>query len=333
MDNKSTKIFEENSGYILKEATRLYGITEADLTKLGSFESYVYEYEKDNQSRILKLTHSHHRSGQLIQGELEWVNYLAENKVSVPAVIPSESGNLVETIDLGDSYFLAYAFEKAEGKLPESSRWDDSLFENWGRVMGRMHALAKSYKPSNNSIKRFHWYEDASLRVENHIPASQPLVIERCNQLKNKLREIPTDMESYGLIHSDIHHGNFFVNNGDITVFDFDDCHYNWFAYDIAIPLFYVLRDSEIDPNDKSFARHFMSRFMAGYKQENAIDPVHLEVIPDFMKLRELDLYIIIHAENAQNLNGWCERYMKNRRYSIENKIPIIDIDFPAFGR
>jgi Ser/Thr protein kinase RdoA (MazF antagonist) len=252
--------------------------------------------------------------------------------VSVSTAILSENGNLVETIELDDSCFHAYAFEKAEGKLPEQDQWNASFFEKWGKVMGRMHDVAKRYEPSGNITKRFHWHEDASLRVENHIPRSQPIVIERCNQLKNKFREIPTDEDSYGLIHSDLHDGNIFVSNGDITVFDFDDCHYNWFAYDIAIPLFYLLRDSRVDPNDKSFARHFMNCFMEGYRQENTIDSSQLELIPDFMKLRELDLYIIIHAEDAFNVNDWCKRYMENRRYSIENEIPIIDINFKEFG-
>ena len=46
----------------------------------------------------------------------------------------------------------------------------------------------------------------------------------------------PKIADSYGLIHNDFNDGNFTVDydNGDITVFDFDDCCYFWFMYDLA---------------------------------------------------------------------------------------------------
>jgi len=43
------------------------------------------------------------------------------------------------------------------------------------------------------------------------------------------------------LIHTDVHAGNFFVDDGRITVFDFDDSSYQWFASDIAIALYYTI--------------------------------------------------------------------------------------------
>jgi Ser/Thr protein kinase RdoA (MazF antagonist) len=51
------------------------------------------------------------------------------------------------------------------------------------------------------------------------------------------LRSLPTPVDGYGLLHTDLHHGNFFVDEGRITAFDFDDIGYNWFASDIAVLL------------------------------------------------------------------------------------------------
>jgi len=44
-------------------------------------------------------------------------------------------------------------------------------------------------------------------------------------------------VESYGLVHCDVNPTNFYVNDGQITLFDFDDCAYNWFINDIAVAL------------------------------------------------------------------------------------------------
>ena len=332
MDKKSVEIFEEQKEYILSEAAGQFGIKPADLEKLGSFESYVYEYVRDGRNYILKLTHSLHRNAEQIEGELEWINFLADNGVPVGRAFPAQSGRPLARIDLEDSYFLAYTFGKSEGAHVTREEWDDELFVKWGRLTGRMHVLAKKFSPSAPSRKRFEWHEDESLRAEKYLPAEQSKVIEKCHVFKSRLRRMDTDRETYGLIHSDLHHGNFFINNGDIIPFDFDDCHYNWFVHDLAIPLFYALRSSFVNGDRKDFARRFMSAFMAGYSDENYLDPKWLEQIPTFLKLREMDLYIIIHAEAAFDEDQWCRNFMKGRREKIENDVPLIDLDFSRFA-
>jgi hypothetical protein len=39
------------------------------------------------------------------------------------------------------------------------------------------------------------------------------------------------------LVHSDLNPTNFHVNDGQLTLFDFDDCTYNWLINEIAIAL------------------------------------------------------------------------------------------------
>jgi Ser/Thr protein kinase RdoA (MazF antagonist) len=334
MDNKSTVIFERNQNAILTEAASRYGLVPEKLKRLGSFESLVYEFNLGGKNYILKITHSIHRTPELVRGELDWTNYLFENGVAVSQTIPSINGDFLEIINgntvdvLGDDYFLVYVVEKAEGKTTERPDWTKAMVQEWGRITGRMNALAKTYKPSNPQWKRFEWHEDDSLRVDKHIPASQPIVLERAHDLIKRMLEWPTDPDSYGLIHSDMHNGNFVCNNGRITAFDFDDSHYGWFGFEIMIPLFYVLRDHQVNHDDVEFARWFLGNFLEGYVRENNIDGIWIKKIPEFMKLREIDLYSVIHVENAAEENGWCRRFMKNRRQYIEENIPVIDMDF-----
>ena len=331
MDPRSVTIFENNRAAVLNDAAHRFGFETGDLKKLGSFESFVYEYENNGQAYILKITHSLHRTKNSILGELEWTNYLAANDVPVCRAIESKSGNLVEVIDVDGSYFLAYTVVKAPGQRIKSVNCRDSLIETWGQITGQMHALAKDYTPSTEDKKRHHWYDDKAIVVENYLPVEQTMVIETANQLKAKLRHYPTSRDDYGLIHSDLHQGNFFVDNGRMTVFDWDDCHYNWYAYDIAIPVLYMLLDSAIGQDNLEYASHFMSHFMDGYRRENLIDRFWMSKIPDFLKLREIDLYSIIYAEGAFEFNDWCRRYMDGRRQRIESHVPVIDLDFTKF--
>lgn len=276
----------------------------------------------------MKITHSIHRTEAMIQGELEWVNYLADGNVAVARAVLSQGRRLVERVEIDESFFLVYSFEKAPGQSARNENWSKNLIETWGETLGRMHRCTKTFVPSKPEFRRFQWFEDYSMDIEKYIPSSQPRVLEKCRRLKERLYALPADIDAFGLIHCDLHHGNFFVDDGRITVFDFDDCQYHWFAFDIAIPLFYVLRDKSVDPNDTVFAGNFMSRFLNGYRRENKIEKFWLERIPLFLKVREMELYIVLLAENAGNLNDWCQRFMNGRRESIENESPIIDLDF-----
>jgi Ser/Thr protein kinase RdoA (MazF antagonist) len=166
------------------------------------------------------------------------------------------------------------------------------------------------------------------LEVLGWLPDSEALVAQRYVELKTYLDQLPKPNESYGLIHFDAHMGNMFVDErGVITLFDFDDCNYSWFINDIAIVLFYIALGVE---DQAAFTRKFMTNFLRGYSLENELDHAWLGEIPSFLKLREIDLYAIIHRSfDVENIDHpWVAMYMKDRKELIENGIPFIDFDF-----
>ncbi|UCG60428.1 MAG: phosphotransferase [Candidatus Zixiibacteriota bacterium] len=330
-------VFTTNSTRVLGRASELYDFRPEDLNKLGSFESFVFEFAQNGQPHILKVIPGSHRLPPRIHGELEWINYLVEGGVSAARPVRSNTGSLVELVepasqnDPDSEPYSLVVFEKAMGRTATEEDWSEKLFTEWGRTMGRMHALTKDYRPSHPSLTRHQWYEDEDLNPEKYLPPSEHLVREKCAALIERIRSLPTDRDSFGLVHEDMHHGNFFVDNGKITVFDFDDCQYHWFAADISIPLFYVMRNKRLNQGTPQFARHFFSHFLEGYNRENSLEREWLTQIPLFHKLREMMLYIIIHAEQAFELNDWCRDFFKDRKHRIENDIPVIDIDFSEF--
>jgi Ser/Thr protein kinase RdoA (MazF antagonist) len=332
MDKRSEILFEKNEERILGAAAAGYGVPVESLKKLGSFESLVYEFEMDGVCFILKLTHDIHRSEKQIAGELDWVNFLDANGLSVCKAVPSLKDSLIEVIDLDGSCFFAYVFRKAEGRHSRPDDWTDEMISEWGRVTGRMHALSQRFEFSDKRFERPHWYDEGYVGMENYLPSEENDVIANYKQLLTRIQTYPTDEKSYGLIHSDLHHWNFFINGDVITIFDTDDCHFGWYAFDLCIPLFYVLRHQDIYPDDKEFACHFMRHFMDGYHRENRLEPFWMERIPDFLKLREYDIYSIILNENLEESSGWCRRFLDNRRQRLAENIPFIDIDFLEFA-
>jgi Ser/Thr protein kinase RdoA (MazF antagonist) len=325
---------EAYSDAVLQEVISRFGAEPGSIKALNGFESFIYEYTRHGQELVLRVTHSGRRSTAEIEGELDWLNYLADNEVPAARAVPSAKGNFVEVVPGANGFsFLAASFVKAAGvsaRKPEV--WNTALFNEMGRIMGRMHRLTKSYQPSKPALKRPYLEIDFD-GMERFIPADQTIVIEKAHAIREQLGRMPKDKESYGLIHFDFHRGNFFVDNGKITLFDFDDCLYGWFATDIAISLFYAVPHHCESKEDLGNATRFMDYFMEGYFTEHKISAQWMSTVPLFLKQREIDLYAVVHRSmDINNLDQWGTSYMTRRRWKIENDIPFVDLDFRQWG-
>jgi Ser/Thr protein kinase RdoA (MazF antagonist) len=342
---------------VLHEAMRRYGIASHQIKALDAFESFIYEFERKDEAYILRVGHSFRKSEALIHGEVDWINHLARGGVSVARAVPSLSGELVEVIDdhQGGQFFVT-AFVKAQGQQPWLAGWTPTRYENYGRLIGQMHALAVDYQPAFPEWRRPDWDEASLQFIEKYLPRSEVKAHEAYRTVLRHVHALPKDKASYGLIHQDAHQNNFFMDaDGTLTLFDFDDCAYSWFINDIAIVLFYISMDAgELGfPDSASFTHEFLTHFLRGYRQAYALSPAWLKEIPVFLKLRELELYAVVHRdfqidgaehwslESFQRIPGvdpasgnhmWIANFMQNRKPSIDQGLPFIDVDFESFA-
>ncbi len=327
MEKKVLELFTDN---IRAQASKLYGIKAEGLKLLGDIENFVYSYPYDGEERILRVTHSSHRTEGEIRGEIDWLNYLADNDVPAARAYDSPRGNLVERVDAEDgSYFLVVSFEKAPGKLLGPGEWTSDLIEEWGRIVGMTHRLTKDYPDPGDEKRREHWHEFDYLRWDHYIPADQIKVLEKCKALVERLKRLPLGRETYGLVHTDMHQSNLLVDGKRLTVIDFDDAYHIWFAGDIATLLFYSrwLGGTEADMAD--FVRFFLRNFWKGYERENRLDDWWKETYHDFLKLREMVTYVFIYKKfDVHHLDERGRAVLARYRSNIENDVPLVDIDF-----
>jgi len=319
---------------ILAEIARKFGTTPEALNELDGFESFIYEFEQDGQPYILRISHSERRSEAMIRGEVDWINYLVAGGAGASQVILSKNGSLVETAADGHGdLFVGTVFEKAPGIPPFQFGWTEQLYETYGRTLGRMHRLTRHYSPTDPLAYRPQWDAPIMLIEESWLPENDRLVFQKYREILEICRSLPQTEDQYGLIHYDAHAGNFFVaEDGSITLFDFDDCHYSWYANDIAIVLFYKVMGAE---DEAAFTDAFMRYFIRGYQQENRLNPEWLGLIPLFLKMREIDLYGVIHRSFDMETTDdkWVLWYMDGRREKIENDVPYIHFDFSSLEK
>ncbi len=292
------------TGELLNDFLERFGL-EGKVKKLGDFENYVFETYRDGQSYIFRITHSTHRNKDEILSELDWMRHLYREGLSVPEVFPSLSGSLVEEAAAEDgSIFYGCLYSKAEGKAVSvrSEEFNHVLFEKWGETTGRMHRATRDYLPSEGIKKRSSWDEDDLLQVAKYYPAEEQELIQNAQAVISAISSLPKNIDNFGVIHTDIHSGNFFYDGDEIHVFDFDDASYHWFASDIAIPLYYSLL-YRIPASEKEerqrFGQAFLDSFIKGYQKGNQLPEGWKKQVPLFLMLRDVVLYAVLHKKIA----------------------------------
>jgi Ser/Thr protein kinase RdoA (MazF antagonist) len=322
---------------VLNTVTRLFGTSKSALGKFDDYEgcaNLVYQYESDGQQRILRISFRSDRTMELIQAELHFVNYLAEGGVRVSKPIPSHNGNFVETFQAGGITFHAVSFVRGRGmRVPDNGyRYREGVstneyFKNWGQMLGQMHRLTKTYKPPSDSIRRPEWH---TWEYYSGFPYADrlPVIKKKYDQLIAELYALPKDVDSYGLIHNDFNDGNFTVDydNGDITVFDFDDCCYFWFMYDIACAWEGGIGRTMFRPlaERKEFMDRYMEQVMEGYNRENTLSAEWLDRLPLFLR--------VIQMQELMHFAQYLDEPDKELQSELGYKIHCIENDIPYMG-
>lgn len=325
---------------VLEPVARLYGIKKDALTLVAGYEgcaNLVYEYSRDRQPLILRISFRPDRGAGQIQAELDFVNYLAEGGVRVARPVPSRNGRLLETIQVLDTPLHIVSFTKGAGmRVPDNDyryREDapiDEYFHNWGRILGQMHALARVYRPPAGQVQRPDWFDlhRSRLTIDTMVPDRLPAVRSRIRSLLDEIRSLPVGKDAYGLIHGDFNDGNFTVDytNGDITVFDFDDCCAFWFVYELASAweggigrvMFRGLAER------KAFMDRYMDQVMAGYNRENALPDAWLDRLPLFVRL--------IQVEEFLHFVQYIDQPDEEMQAQLAYKIRCIEEEIPYMG-
>jgi Ser/Thr protein kinase RdoA (MazF antagonist) len=311
---------------IRDELASRYRVAAEDLTDLGGFESFVFEADIDGRPTIIKLGHEDRRSLDMLLAEAEFTRFLAAQGIGVAAAVESPQGNLVETIDDGvESRFMAVAWTTAAGDLPSMDVTDPVFWHAHGRLVGQIHAATSSFTPSTAARMRPDWDAPTLLDDSFHIPESDPKARRETQRLLSEMRTFDRGVAGYGLVHYDAHLYNVHVHSGRLTLFDFDDCGYTWFANDLAVVMYHSLMRHD-DPAAR--AEIVGPAFISGYRSSYDLDPHWFRHFPTFLSWRDHLLYSVIcrsrDSIDDMDVDAWIERFATRH----ESDAPLIDYDF-----
>lgn len=323
--------------YIIDEICKKYNITSDDLIPVDSYFSDDFEYTQNNQRRVLKIINAKQINTDYLKSEVEYLNHLKTNGLSVSYLLKSADANYIECIGVSKEESLyAVSYNKAEGfsalqMYEHPINFPESFLEIWGSYLGKLHRLSKTFVPSE-SFNRPDWLDIIDFFDLSEYPESQEKVVLQYKKTVDKINRLSKSEHTFGFTHNDLHDGNFLIKDNNITAFNFGDFSLNFFANDIALSFFCLICYAiQAEDQRKEYCDFFLTHFLKGYRKENNINSQLLESIPFFLKLRELDNYFMFYEDPELLNDPGFAAFMKNRQERIENDIPVIEFDFSKY--
>lgn len=213
-------------------------------------ENVVYEIATPSGRAALRLHRTGYQDAGAIRSELWWCDALARAGVPVPAALPAQDGSLLVSLSNGrHASVIAWMEGEALGEAghPFTRPLAETLalHESLGRLLAQLHRATDALRLPPD-FTRPAWDIPGLVgeapfwgRFWDHAAAT-PDQRHTLIRARDALQERLTDHAAtgdYGLIHADVLRENILVNDGSLTLIDFDDSGYGFRLYDLGTVL------------------------------------------------------------------------------------------------
>jgi Ser/Thr protein kinase RdoA (MazF antagonist) len=296
---------------IANTAIKLWHGETGSLQLVSDSANRVYSFIESGETRYLRLISGSDRTEGQVEAELDFIAHLRRGGVSAMLPLSSSTGRLIEELPLADELFFACVFEEAKGQRfrygPATSNKEH--FRLRGRTLGQIHALSKAYLPSGG-FRRHAWEEEKLLLDTNSfLPPSEKIVRREYDTLKERLRDYPKSGQTFGLIHGDFGETNYRHQGARLNIFDFDDCCYHWFVYDLAVTIY---------PHGwRPEGLRLLGWLLEGYSENMHLE-VRLAEITMFCQWRLIYMFLVYSRKwGFENLSEQQAEWLTQKRENI----------------
>lgn len=257
----------------------------------------VYPYKNKGVLHFLRFSPDDEKEEGQVRAEVEFLHYLSAMKYPSLTPVKSRHGNEMEIVDLPQGTYYATSFVGVPGKSLARQAVTTELLYSWGQAMGRLHKLSAAYTPAtyirHSHADRLRWMSGVLADFPDERAARKEL-----DAVIDWLSTLPKTPDVYGLIHYDFETDNVMYDpqTAKLSVIDFDDAVYHWFAMDITTAL------ASYEGDAPALARE---QFVAGYRSEHPLDNAQLDLLPHFKRYQ--DLYGFVRALRSASDTGFGE--------------------------
>jgi Ser/Thr protein kinase RdoA (MazF antagonist) len=263
--------------------------------------NHTYKVTAPEQKYILRIYSYNRRTATDIAEEVRLLKLLKESGIGVSYPIPDAHNQYVQEIHAPEGIRYAVLFSYGQGnKIRNLSR---ECCYQIGSLMARMHQVTfnqriyrMDYTAHNVALVAYQQakeYFSESLEEMQFIKASG-------EKLKTLFYQNTDPDIRQGIVHLDIWYDNMSITEeGQITLFDFDNCGNGWLILDIGyfcMQLFYT-------QPDKSAYDKKLAGFLNGYQEVMPIPEQEINLIP-FAGLAVWLYYLGVQAERFDNFSN-----------------------------
>jgi Ser/Thr protein kinase RdoA (MazF antagonist) len=225
-----------------------YGLTDIEIKCINyEFNATFSVVTGGGDKYALRINVNSTRSLENMQGEIEFVNFVSRvpgvrvarpvannNDSFISSILHLESGRTI--------YGILYTWLEGEEIGDEPTHVQLVAL---GAAMAKLHQSSREFKLSDNSkLPTFsHWLwgtEDFLLSSKSLLTKEQFTAIERAIEIIEADTKDLYDSNPAQIIHGDLHGWNLMWHEGELFIFDFDDCGYGIPHQDLAITLYYL---------------------------------------------------------------------------------------------
>lgn len=292
----------------LAETYDLAGDVQCDLLARGKNDTYLITNQNE-EKYIFRLYRSRHRDEEAILFELDAVSHLHTQGFRASYPIKMSRGDYLSEVMAPEGLRYGVLFTYSEGERPQINVENSEVV---GATLGRMHELTSGFSSSHErgfELDTNHLLDEPaaviSPVVERYL-GSQAVAI-----LHTVVENTKADLAGYdlekGLCHGNFYNHNMHIRDGEIDVFDFDDCAIGYRAYDIAVSWW------DLKNNYKNLEEEYWESFLKGYLAVRDLSGDDVRSLPLFITARRIWLMGTMIA----NDDVWGTNWINERTLAL----------------
>ena len=265
-------------------------------------ENTVFKVEGlDGNTYALRIHRKGYHDLEELNSEHVWTSSLSNAGLLVPEAVVTRSGEAYTSVSFLNSSEYRYVglVKWIEGTILNDLILDleekdvSDVYESLGKVVAKFHKATIAWEKPKD-FKRHSFDTDGFLgskpfwgrfwEAQNATTREREKLSLIRNNITEILSKLPMDINSFGMIHADLHSQNVLIQGKSLSVIDFDDSGFGWYGFDLAVAIWdrldFTATGCHFDIAYKSLIR--------GYLEERPNTKDIIETIPTFLLMRTL---------------------------------------------
>ena len=287
---------------LAEEAIKHWDIEVKSLNLHLQSENTVFKVEGlDGNTYALRIHRKGYHDLDELNSEHVWTSSLSNAGLLVPEAVVTRSRGAYTSVSFlnSDEYRYVGLVKWIEGTILNDLILDleekdvSDLYESLGKVVAKFHKATIAWEVPKD-FKRHSFDTDGFLgskpfwgrfwEAQNATTSEREKLSLIRNNITETLSKLPKDINSFGMIHADLHSQNVLIQGKNLSVIDFDDSGFGWYGFDLAVAIWdrldFTATGCHFDIAYKSLIK--------GYLEERPNAKDIIENIPAFLLMRTL---------------------------------------------